>query len=38
MAFEIPQSMKDEHDELHAALVQATKASGAMDAPGSPWV
>ncbi|HEX6003761.1 MAG TPA: hemerythrin domain-containing protein [Burkholderiales bacterium] len=32
MAFEIPQSMKDEHDELHATLVQATKAPGATGA------
>jgi hypothetical protein len=28
MKFEIPQSMKAEHDELHADLVEATKAGG----------
>jgi hypothetical protein len=29
MTFDIPQSMKDEHEELHATLVRATKAPGA---------
>ena len=28
MKFEIPQAMKAEHDELHADLVEATKAGG----------
>jgi hypothetical protein len=32
MKFEIPQPLKSEHDELHAVLVEATKAPGATGA------